>query len=60
MKAVKISDYPDILTIEEAAKLLQTSTKTVYKLVRDGSLHSIKVGRAYRISKKKLTEYVEQ
>lgn len=42
---------PDILNVRQASDILSVSTKTVYKHLNDGSLHSIKVGREFRIPK---------
>jgi len=44
----------DLLTVEEAAKLLKAHTNTVYKMCRQGRLPSVKMGREWRIDKEKL------
>lgn len=46
-----LKDYPDILTVEEMSNALGVSSKTGYKLIKDGKIQNMKVGRAYRISK---------
>ena len=42
-----LKDYPDIMGIEEMSAALGVSTKTAYKLLREGKITAIKVGRAY-------------
>jgi len=54
----RISDYPDILTVEDASELLGVSTKTVYKLLKNGQIEKRAVGRAFRIPKINITDYL--
>ena len=54
----RISDYPDILTVQEASELLGVSTKTVYKLLKEGQIEKKAVGRAFRIPKVNVTNYL--
>ena len=53
-----LKDYPDIMGIEEMSAALGVSTKTSYKLLREGKITAIKVGRAYRIPKIHLLAYL--
>ena len=53
-----LKDYPDIMGIEEMSAALGASTKTAYKLLREGKITAIKVGRAYRIPKIHLLAYL--
>ena len=53
-----LKDYPDIMGIEEMCAALGVSTKTAYKLLREGKITAIKVGRAYRIPKIHLLAYL--
>lgn len=48
----------EVLTAEEAAKLLRVSTKTILALARDGVLPGEKVGRAWRFVRAELIDYV--
>ncbi len=48
---IVLKDYPDILTVEEMSSALGVSSKTGYKLIKDGKIQNMKVGRAYRIPK---------
>ena len=53
-----LKDYPDIMGIEEMSAALGVSAKTAYKLLREGKITAIKVGRAYRIPKIHLLAYL--
>jgi len=52
-------EYPDILDVKQVSVLLGVSTKTVYKLLREGTLASLKVGREFKIPKVNLMKYVK-
>lgn len=49
----------DIFTVQEAAEYLTVSTKTVYKLIQNEELKSLKIGSRYKIVAKDLSQYVE-
>ncbi len=49
----------DILTVEEAAKLLKLSTKTIYRLIEDKTLRASKLGRSWRIRKSDIDDYLD-
>ena len=54
----RISDYPDILTVIEASELLGVSTKTIYKLLKEGQIEKRAVGREFKIPKVNVTDYL--
>ena len=56
---VVFKEYPDILDVRQVSKLLGVSTKTVYKLLRDGDIASLKIGREFRIPKVNVMKYVK-
>ncbi len=55
---VMLKKYPDVINVEQLAEILSVSTKTCYKLVAEGKIEVIKVGRAYRIPKTKVFKYI--
>lgn len=55
---IVFKEYPDILDVKQVGDLLGVSKKTVYNLIRDGSLPSIKVGREFRIPKFVVMKYL--
>lgn len=48
------------LNIEEVAKLLSVDYQLVYKLVRQGDIPAVKIGRVYRIERNDLNSYLER
>ena len=62
---VMLQGYPDVLNIEQVCEILKISAKTVsaktgYRLLKDGTIQSLKVGRSYRIPKAHLVAYFMQ
>jgi len=51
--------YPDILSVQQVGELLNISSKTVYRLLNEGALASLKVGRAYKIPKLYVLQYIK-
>jgi len=47
------------LSVEHAARLIGVSRATVYRMVRDGELRAIRVGRRVLVLKKPLMEMLE-
>lgn len=54
-----LKDCPDVLNIDEMCAALGICTKTGYRLLRDGSIVSRKVGRKYCIPKAHLLAYLK-
>jgi excisionase family DNA binding protein len=54
----------DILTIDQAAQLLQVSSRTVYDLVSDeripGKIFAKKVGRSWRIMRREIDSFLSE
>lgn len=55
----RFSTCPDVLRPAEAAELLSIGRNTIYKMLKNGQLKSIKIGNQYRIPKIALKEYIE-
>ena len=51
-------DYPDILDVEQMSKLLSISKKTAYRLLKEGAVASLKIGREYKIPKVNIIRYL--
>jgi len=54
-----LKDYSPVLTLEDTAEILGVSPRTIRKLVLEGNIVGIKVGRSLRIPKDKLIDYLE-
>ena len=53
-----LSSYPDILTANEARKVLRIGTNTFYDLVKSGELKALFIGGKYLIPKQSLEIYI--
>ena len=49
---------PDVLTVPDVIRLLRMGKNTVYKLIREGAISSIKQGKKIIIPKVCLVEYL--
>ena len=54
-----LKKFPDVLSVPQTSDVLGVSTKTVCRLLNDGSLESLKVGRSYKIPKIFLLRYLK-
>jgi excisionase family DNA binding protein len=52
-------DYPDVLDVKQMSQLLGVSTKTVYRLLRSGTVDSLRIGREFRVPKVNVMKYVK-
>ena len=50
--------YPYILSVQQVGERLNVSSKTVYRLLNEVSLASLKVGSAYKIPKLHVPRYI--
>jgi len=48
-----------LLTLAEAARLLQVSTRTLHRMIRSGDLPALKVGGQWRLRETQLQQWVE-
>ena len=53
------TDYPDVLSVNDVAALLQLGRNNAYKLVQSGKLQSIRIGHIHKLSKKSLIAFIE-
>jgi excisionase family DNA binding protein len=49
---------PDVLTVPDVVRLLKLGKNTVYKLINDGTINSIKMGKKIIIPKVCLVEFL--
>jgi excisionase family DNA binding protein len=55
----KLKDYPDVLDVPQLSEVLGVSKKTIYSLLKDGEITSVKIGRAYKIPKIYVFKYLK-
>jgi excisionase family DNA binding protein len=53
------SSASQFLTVAEVASLMRVSKMTVYRLVHNGELPAVRVGRSFRVHAKAVHEYLE-
>ena len=57
--SVMFKDYPDVVNAEQLCDMLGgLSIKTVYRLLKNGTIKSLFVGNRYRIPKIYVLEYL--
>ena len=55
-----IHNYPPVLCVKQVAEILAISHNTAYELVRSGKIHSVRVGRSYRIPLDAVIDYLRK
>jgi excisionase family DNA binding protein len=55
---MNMSEYPEIMTMEQAADLLQVSVRTLQRMVKTGDIPGRRVGRQWRFDREQLKEWV--
>ncbi len=58
----KPGDYadPKFLTVAEVAAMMRVSKMTVYRLVHNGELPAVRVGRSFRVTEEDVDEYLRK
>ena len=54
------ADYPDVVGIAELQTMLGVGRKLAYRLVKEGNISSLNIGRNYKIPKVSVIEYLTQ
>ena len=54
-----LGSYPDVLTPEEAMKVLCIGRNKIYELLQSGRIKSLKIGKQYRIPKKSVQAFID-
>jgi len=60
--ATSSGDLPEskFLTVAEVAAMMRVSKMTVYRLVHNGELPAVRVGRSFRVEEKDVDEYLRK
>jgi excisionase family DNA binding protein len=53
-----LTNYPPVLSVKQVAEILSVSQNTAYMLIRSKQIHSIRVGRSYRIPLDAVIKYL--
>ncbi len=49
-----------LLTVNEVADLLRVSRMTVYRLIKEGAIGALRVGRSYRLREDDVDDYLSR
>jgi excisionase family DNA binding protein len=49
-----------LLTVNEVADLLRVSRMTVYRLIKEGDIAALRVGRSYRLREDDVDDYLSE
>ena len=52
--------YPDVLDMTDLQTALGIGRSTAYRLIRDGEIRHLRIGRTIKIPRRFLVDYVEQ
>lgn len=55
----RLSEYPDILTVDQVASILQLSHNTVRSMLLRQEIRGKKVGQPWRVQKEDLLAYLD-
>jgi excisionase family DNA binding protein len=55
----KLADLPDVLDVPAAAKLLGIGRNNCYKLVKEGKLRVVKIGKRFLVPNVAIAELLE-
>ena len=58
-RRLKLSEYPEIMTIKDVCEFLAISRVTAYRFLQEHNIKYMFVGREYRVSRDSLARYLE-
>ena len=58
VKKTSISSYPDILSVQDIQQILSIGRNSAYRLIQDGRIRSVRIGRCIRIPKQFLLDFL--
>lgn len=56
---MKIKNLPDVLTPQQLYTILPIGKNAIYRLINNGTIKSVKVGRKHIITKQSLLDFLE-
>ena len=57
---IMFPDYPDIVTVKQLREMLGVSRALAYKLISDGEIQAVKIGKSLKIPKVSVINYVTE
>lgn len=55
-----LANYPPALSVKQVAEILSVSLNTAYVLIRSKQIHSVRIGRSYRIPLDSIIKYLSE
>jgi excisionase family DNA binding protein len=55
-----VSEHPILLTADDVARILNVSRSFAYKMMQDGTMPVVKLGRARRVRPEHLEAFIEE
>lgn len=59
MQSTEFEEYPDIVTPEDIQKMLRIGRNSVYDLLKQGKIKSLRVGKKYLIPKTSVINFLQ-
>ena len=59
MQELQFDNYPDIVTSEDIQKMLRIGRNSVYDLLKQGKIKSLRVGKKYLIPKTSVINFLQ-
>jgi len=59
MQDLQFDNYPDIVTPEDIQKMLRLGRNSVYNLLKQGKIKSLRVGKKYLIPKTSVINFLQ-
>ena len=53
-----LNNLPDVMDVQQMSDFLGISSKTGYKLLKEGAVNHLKIGRTFKIPKAHLVTYL--
>ena len=53
-------NYPDVLTIDDLQSALGVGRSTAYRLIRNGDIRHLRIGKTIKIPRRYLVEYIHK
>ena len=59
MQELQFDNYPDVVTPEDIQKMLRSGRNSVYDLLKQGKIKSLRVGKKYLIPKTSVINFLQ-
>ncbi len=53
------AEYPDVVEVEDLQKMLRLGRNAVYRILKEGKIKTIKIGKRYIVPKRSVIEFLE-